>query len=65
MPLRDPRTGRYIKTTRVVLRESRKGRNKRGVCLHKAAKSRVKKAKRQNVPGWAPQPVTAYSMRRS
>jgi len=32
-----------------VLRASTRGKNKRGVCLHKAEKSRVKRPKRQNV----------------
>jgi hypothetical protein len=46
--------------TRVILRPCNRGRNKRGICAHKTTKG-AKKAKRQHVPGWQPQEVTAYA----
>lgn len=51
--------------TTVVLPESRRGRNKRGIAAHKPARSYTRKAKRQNTAslGLSPQPVTAYAFR--
>lgn len=48
--------------TRTVLPDSNRGRNKRGICAHKRTNG-AKRAKRQYVPGFAPQDVTAYAMR--
>lgn len=53
---------RGVKFQRTELPPSTRGKNKRGVCAHKATKG-AKAAKRQNVPGWAPSEVTAYRPR--
>lgn len=47
----------------IDLGESRRGRNKRGTCLHKADKNRTRKAKRQNPPQGGPKELTAYAFR--
>lgn len=51
--------GRFVKVTITTLPDGNRGRNKRGICAHKTTKG-AKKAKRQHVPGWQPQEVTAY-----
>ena len=53
---------RGTKLTRTVLAPSTKGRNKRGVCAHKATRG-AKAAKAQIQTGYAPNEVTAYRMR--
>lgn len=47
--------------TRTVLRDGNRGRNKRGLCAHKRTK-RTSRAKGQLQTGYAPSPVTAYTM---
>jgi hypothetical protein len=53
---------RDVKLTRVELKPSNRGRNKRGTCAHKMTKG-AKPAKAQLQTGYAPVPVTAYRMR--
>lgn len=50
---------RNVKLTTTVLKPSTRGKNKRGTCLHKRTKL-TSPEKRQYVPGFQPQPVTAY-----
>ena len=46
------------------LNPSTKGKNKRGLCLHKASVRRTKRAKKQYVPGDVPKVKTSIPKRR-
>lgn len=50
-----PHSNQHKKYTVTVLKPSTRGKNKRGVCLHKAEKPHTKKAKRQYTGGDVPQ----------